>query len=211
MALILGLAVGSRALPTAGAATAVAVRYHSVAGSKVMVRGHSTLHNWSVKSSTLSGKMILSGHWPTASGQGMTIDLLQVAIPVSTLKGSDGSGMTHTIMHALHRRKHPNITFILTHAKLQDAKPTKSGAYIFYAVGLLKINGIMRKEPMTLRVFPHRGGKVTVETRVKLKMRDFAVTPPTAMFGIIRSGNRITVSAAWQLAQASGGGKSGSK
>ena len=209
MALVLGLAMCSITLPAAVAATAVT--YHSAAGSTVVVRGHSTLHNWSAKSSTLTGKMILSGHWPVASGQSMTIDLLHVAIPVSTLKGSDGGGMTHTIMHSLHRRQHPNITFILTHAKLQNSKPTKSGGYIFHTAGLLKINGIMRKEPMTLRITPHRSGNITVQTRVKLKMRDFAVMPPTAMFGIIRSANAITVRAVWRLAEAKSGVKGGSK
>ena len=207
MAVILGLMISSNALPAAVAATAVT--YHSAAGSKVVVRGHSTLHDWSVKSSTLTGKMILSG--PVVSGKHVTVDLLHVAIPVSTLKGSDGSGMTHTIMHALHRKQHPNITFVLTHAKLQNSKPAKSGGYIFQTAGLLKINGIMRKEPMTLRITPHGSGKMTVQTRVKLKMRDFSVKPPTAMFGIIRSANAITVSANWQLAEVNSGEKPGSK
>ena len=71
------------------------------------------------------------------SGKTVAMDLLHVAIPVATLKGSDGSGMTDTIMHALHRRQHPQITFILTHAEPQNAKPTKSGTYMFHAVGLL--------------------------------------------------------------------------
>lgn len=207
MALMLGLMISSNALTAAVAATAIT--YHSAAGSTVVVRGHSTLHNWSVRTSTLTGTMILSGHWPMVSGQSTTLDSLHVAIPVSTLKGSDGSGMTHTIMHSLHRRQHPNITFILTHAKLQNAKPTKSGTYIFHTLGLLKINGIMRKGSLTLRITPRRSGKVTVQTRVKLKMRDFAVTPPTTMLGIIRSSNAIKISAKWQLTKAAGGRKSG--
>ncbi|MGC8539357.1 MAG: hypothetical protein ACP5QA_01880 [Phycisphaerae bacterium] len=207
MALMLGLVISSNALTATVAA--MAITYHSAGGSTVVVRGHSTLHNWSVRSSTLTGKMILSG--PTASGKSVAMDLLHVAIPVSTLKGSDGSGMTDTIMHALHRRQHPHITFILTHAKPQKAKPTKSGTYIFHAVGLLKINGIMRKESLKLLVTPHRGGNVTVQTRVKLKMRDFAVTPPTTMLGIIRSSNAVTISAKWQLTKAQDGRKPGSK
>ena len=207
MALILGAAISSNAL--SAAVTTTAVTYRSAAGSKVVVRGHSTLHNWSVRSSTLTGRMILSG--PMASGKSVTMDLLHVVIPVSTLKGSDGSGMTDTIMHALHQRQHPHITFILTHAEPHNAKPTKSGTYIFRTAGLLKIDGIMRRESMTLSVTPHRGGKVTVQTRVKLKMRDFSVKPPTAMFGIIRSANAITVSANWQLAEVKSGEKLGSK
>ncbi|MHB1767994.1 MAG: YceI family protein [Phycisphaerae bacterium] len=176
--------------------------YIGAPGSKVVVRGHSTLHDWSVTSSTLNGKVILSGHWRTTHGQAISIALLHLRIPVTTLKGSDGSGMTNTIMRALHRKQHPTITFIVTHAKLLPQRKTTTGSYLFRTAGLLKINGIMRKEAMTLRVGPLANGSLTVQTLVKLKMRDFNVTPPTAMFGIIRSGNAITVSATWKLAKA---------
>lgn len=176
--------------------------YIDAPGSKVVVRGHSTLHDWSVSSSTLNGKLILSGHWRTTHGQAISIELLHLSIPVTTLKGSDGSGMTNTIMHALHRKQHPMITFIVTHAKLQPQQKSNAGSYLFRTAGLLKINGIMRKEAMTLRVGPLANGSLTLQTLVKLKMRDFNVTPPTAMFGIIRSGNAITVSATWKLAKA---------
>lgn len=195
------LAIATVAAPVAPSAVK-RTPYIGAPGSKVVVRGHSTLHDWSVSSSTLRGKLILSGHWRTTHGQTISIELLHLSIPVATLKGSDGSGMTKTIMHALHRKQHPMITFIVTHAKLLRQQKTKTGTYLFRTAGLLKINGIMRKAAMTLRVGPLANGSLTVRTLVKLKMRDFNVTPPTAMFGIIRSGNAITVSATWQLAKA---------
>jgi|GEM_PF-596650 len=195
------LAIATVAAPVAHSAVKRTL-YIGAPGSKVVVRGHSTLHDWSVTSNTLNGKLILAGHWRTTHGQAISIELLHLSIPVATLKGSDGSGMTKTIMHALHRKQHPTITFIVTHAKLQPQQKPNAGTYLFRTAGLLKINGIMRKEAMTLRVGPLANGSLTVQTLVKLKMRDFNVTPPTAMFGIIRSGNAITVSATWQLAKA---------
>ena len=206
----LNLSVESaNAMPAERSASAAAHRtvYNGASGSKVVVRGKSTLHNWSVLSSTLNGKMIVSGYWSARPGQAVGIELLHLSIPVATLKGSDGSGMTHTIMHALHRKQHPLITFTVTQAKLLRRPKTRTGNYLFRATGLLKINGIMRRQAMTLRIRPMDHGRLTVQTVVKLKMRDFNVTPPTAMFGIIRSSNHISVSATWRLAKAVRSGK----
>ena len=180
------------------AAATQRMEYIGAVGSKVVVHGHSTLHNWSVTGRTLNGKLILAGHW--TSQPTINIELLHVTIPVATLKGSDGSGMTDTVMHALHRKTHPDITFIVTHARPQPQN--KHGIYLFRTAGLLKINGIMRKEYMTLQIVPHAHGLVTVNTRLTLKMRDFNVTPPTAMFGIIRAGNTIKIDASWHLSKA---------
>lgn len=180
------------------AAATQRMEYIGAVGSKVVVHGHSTLHNWSVTGGTLNGKLILAGHW--TSPPTIDIELLHVTIPVATLKGSDGSGMTDTVMHALHRKTHPDITFIVTHARPQPQN--KPGIFLFRTAGLLKINGIMRKENMTLQIVRHAHGFITVKTRVTLKMRDFNVTPPTAMFGIIRAANAIKIDASWHLSEA---------
>ncbi len=181
------------------AATATPMTYVPAAGSVVMVKGKSTLHAWSAKSTVINGRVIFSGHWHETSPDFMTIKLIHLTIPVGTLKGSDGSGMTNAMMEALHRREHPDITFILTKAHLSRRPSAKNKTYLCNTSGLLKINGIMHAVKLALIVLPHPGGKMTIQTDTKIKMRDYRVTPPTAMFGLLRAANSITVRVTWQL------------
>ncbi len=173
--------------------------YISAAGSRVVVKGRSTLHHWSASSTSLNGRVVFTGHRLGKGSDALQLKLIRLSIPVTSLKGSDGSGMTHTIYHSLHSRQHPNITFILTGASLNKGAVPHHGSKTFIASGLLKVNGIMRAVKLTLSITFHPGGKATIQTVAKLKMSEFGVKPPTAMFGIIRSSNAITVTATWQL------------
>lgn len=181
------------------AATATQMTYVPAAGSVVIVKGKSTLHAWSAQSTVINGRVVFSGHWHGTNPHFITINLIHLKIPAGTLKGSDGSGMTDAMMEALHRREHPDITFILTKVHLYKGPSAKNKTYLFNTSGLLKINGIMHTVKLALTVLPHAGGKVTIQTHTKIKMRDYRVTPPTAMFGLLRSANSITVSVTWRL------------
>ncbi len=40
---------------------------------------------------------------------------------------------------------------------------------------------------------------LSIATKTPLKMTDYGMTPPTAMFGMIRSGDAVTVEVTWKL------------
>ena len=199
-------------MPIAGAAAAIpsGVTYVSSAkAGEVVVNGTSTLHAWSLQSGAILGHAVLM--LPTKSkarttlpavaqtGSPAAIRSIRLAIPVASLKSSEGGGMDSTVYDSLKQRQHPVITYRLTAATLQARPSRREPEYRFAAIGRLTVAGVTRPLKLQLGVLPRPHGRLTVSTTVRMKMTDFGVAPPTAMFGIIRSGNSITVKVTWRL------------
>ncbi len=182
---------------------------------EVVVSGTSTLHNWTVKSSAIQGRLVLAlpakAGGPGTPGSRQTtkavapsaaIRAIQLRIPVATLKSSEGSGMDNTVYHALKRRQDPVISYRLIRATLSSVPSAQDPAYHFDTVGQLTVAGVTQQVTLELNVLPEPSNQLTVTTTVPLKMTQFGVKPPTAMFGLIRSGDAIAVKATWLLTEA---------
>ena len=52
---------------------------------------------------------------------------------------------------------------------------------------------------LQLDAMPHDQQGLTITTECGLKMTDYGVKPPTAMFGVIKSGDAISVKIKWEL------------
>ncbi len=182
---------------------------------EVVVSGTSTLHNWTVKSSAIQGRLVLAlpakAGGPGTHGSRQTtkavapsaaIRAIQLRIPVATLKSSEGSGMDNTVYHALKRRQDPVISYRLIRATLGSVPSAQDPAYHFDTVGQLTVAGVTQQVTLELNVWPEPSNQLTVTTMVPLKMTQFGVKPPTAMFGLIRSGDAIAVKATWLLTEA---------
>lgn len=160
------------------------------------VSGTSTLHNWSAKSTLLSGSLVCTGKW---IGAAPTLDSIQLTIPVNSLHSSEGGGMDDNMYDALKSKANPNITFSLARAKLKSAPTKDDPVFHFTATGQLTIAGNTRSIDLTLDITPGQNDALTISTQTQMKMTDFDVKPPTAMLGMIKSGDAVTVNATWRL------------
>ena len=192
------------ACPVYAAAVVDVAQYVTAPGGSLVIHGTSTLHNWSAQTKGLSGRAVLDGTWTGRGAQALELKSIHLVIAVKTLKSSEGGGMDDTMYGALHRRKHALITYQLTTASLHAPPAGKNAPAVFNTTGKLRVNGVTRSVPLVLTVTPLANGDLSIATTVKLKMTEFGVKPPTAMFGIIRSGNAITVYATWLLAAKAG-------
>jgi polyisoprenoid-binding protein YceI len=186
---------GLAAAPTTGPAAAELTS--AVDSGTATVSGTSTLHDWTVKSTTIIGKIQSSGSW-TATPP--TLESIQLSIPVNTLKSSEGSGMDDKVYDALKMKANPLITYALTLATLKSAPSKDDPEYHYDAAGQLTIAGTTRTVNLTLDVTPANNGTLSIATQTPLKMTDFGMTPPTAMLGMIKSGDAVTVKVTRQLA-----------
>lgn len=185
----------------AGAMSAARARpYKTTRGGSLVINGTSTFHNWTAKSQTLIGTASFTGRWTGHGASAISLQAVDLTIPVKSLKSSEGGGMDGTMYSAMHRRKHPLATYQLTKAKLERGPTDETGTCAFKTLGVLTINGVAKNIRLVLNVARLPGGGMTITTGIKLKMTDFGITPPTAMFGVIRSGNAITITATWNLA-----------
>jgi len=177
-----------------------AVQYASSADSgQALVSGTSTLHAWTVKSTTIQGNAGFSGPLKADSASTVTLQSIDFSVPVDSLKSTEGSGMDSTMYDALKLKQFPSITFSLTKANLKTAPTAQDPAYHFDATGTLTIAGAARPWGLSVDVLPHDNGLLTVSTEAGMKMSDFGVKPPTAMLGMIKSGDAVTVKVTWQL------------
>jgi polyisoprenoid-binding protein YceI len=160
------------------------------------VSGTSTLHDWSAKSTVLNGSLICSGKW---IGAAPTLDSIQLTIPVNSLHSSEGEGMDDNMYDALKSKADPNITFSLAQAKLKSAPTKDDPLYHYAATGQLTIAGYTRSIDLTLDIMPGQNDALTISTQTQMKMTDFNVKPPTAMLGMIKSGDAVTVNVTWRL------------
>ena len=67
------------------------------------------------------------------------------------------------------------------------------------STGDLTVSGKTRPIDLELHIVPHGNGQVTISTNTSLKMTDFGVKPPTAMLGMIKSGDAVNVKVDWEL------------
>lgn len=179
--------------------------------SSVKVDGTSTLHDWTVKSDSISGTASFPGRWNKKGD--LRPDLqnkteqpaFDATIQVKTLTSGE-SGMDDTMFDAMNKDKFQTITYKLTSATLKDTDPSH-GVYRYDTTGDLTVHGVTQKISMVLTVQQLAKERVTISGKTDLKMTQFKIDPPTAMLGMIKSGNKITVTVRWLLQRATPVGK----
>jgi polyisoprenoid-binding protein YceI len=149
------------------------------AKSTMTIDGTSNVHDWTENVETINGSLTA-----TLSGNALSeIASFTMSIPVSSIK-SGKSGMDKNTYTALKSDKHPNIKFNLQSTKIAGNDITVTGT--------LEIAGT--KKTVTFPVkYSVTGGNPGISGSYKMKMTDFNVEPPTALFGTISTGNDVTI------------------
>jgi polyisoprenoid-binding protein YceI len=177
-----------------------AIQYvSSVDPGQALVSGTSTLHDWTVKSDIVKGNAEFSGQWQAASAATIMLQSVDVAVPVDSLKSTEGGSMDKTMYDALNLKQYPTITYSLIKATLKPSSSPQGSAYHFDTTGRLTVAGAAHQINLDLAVLPQGDGRLSITTDIAMKMTDFGVKPPTAMLGVIKSGDAIDVKINWQL------------
>lgn len=111
-----------------------------------------------------------------------------VTVPVERVRCGNRA-MEEDLYRAVNSRAHPNIYYRVNRADVYIADGDPRRVLI---TGILELNGVER--PVTVRAVaeaPNAPGRVVGSAT--LLLTDFGVTPPTAMLGLIRAGNRIVI------------------
>lgn len=156
--------------------------------ASVTVKGTSTLHDWTVTAEQVSD-------FPTKITiefkEGQNIQNFAFKVKTTSLDGGRGAAMNSKIKKALKATTHPYIKYQQTKsAKIGNVDT--NGNFTLVSNGVLEIAGI--KKAVSVKV----AGKL-VDNRLvlsgskALKMTDFKIKPPTAMFGQIKTKDDITV------------------
>ncbi|MFM2290390.1 MAG: hypothetical protein RIS29_203 [Bacteroidota bacterium] len=142
--------------------------------------GTTNVHDFQSKVTQASGELVIANSKP----QSMTIE-----IPVKGIKSNEKLMDTKTYS-AFNADKNPIITFKLTDASsLQVA----GSDITVNALGNLTINGVTKKVTLKSTGKVIKPGIYEFKGSVALKMTDFKMSPPTAMLGVMKVGDAVTL------------------
>jgi polyisoprenoid-binding protein YceI len=170
-------------------ATAQSTYILSAKDSYMVIKGTSTLHEWQCKVEQTSGQMVAEAD----AGTIKSIKSLVLNAIVSSIKSIDEKGayyekgMDKNVYRALKSDKFPNITFTLQ--RIQKSSVAGKNT-VWEGAGVLKMAGAQREIVVKAKSSVVNGG-VLFEGSVPLKMTDYNVEPPTAIFGTIQTGNEV--------------------
>ena len=153
--------------------------------SELRVLGTSNIHDWELEATRMKGKISLKqseGHLQEVS------DLSFSVKSESLLSGK--SGMDKNTFKALKTEDHPTISFQLK--SVEAIKATQSGGYLLQTTGALTIAGVTKAVAVEFQA-ELTADSIRLSGSKKLRMTQFEVEPPTALFGTIKTGDDIQI------------------
>jgi polyisoprenoid-binding protein YceI len=159
----------------------------------MQIQGTSTLHDWTCSVTKVDGsiemdsKVLAKGIWSENS----KIKSLKVSVPVESIKSPRGAAMEKKLYNALKYEKHPSIIFTLNNIK---TIPSKTGSSQLDASGTLNVAGVEKPISLSVNATFTAEKNLSFAGSYSINMKDFDVEPPSAMFGQIVSGEKVTIS-----------------
>ena len=161
------------------------------ADSKLWIEGTSNLHGWSCKAEKFDAAIELDAAAiaELATATPKVLKRVEVKVPVKALKCGHG-GMDDNLYKALKADETPEISYILA---TFDAAAGEGEGFTLKTNGTLAIAGKENKLAMDVVATRLPDGTVKATGMVAIKMTDFGIKPPTAMFGTLRTGDEVKV------------------
>ncbi len=150
------------------------------------IDGSSNVHDWT----STATEVLVTGQFQSTGGTITSIEQLNVRVPVRKIKSTKGSIMDNKTYDALNASKFPNITFKATNVDV-DGDNIK-------ATGTLTIAGRYRTVTILAKGKAVSGG-YEISGSYDLKMSQYAIERPTAMFGTVATTDDIKIKFAVRL------------
>lgn len=166
------------ALPTRSAS---AQDYELAADSRIWIEGVSNRDDWTVFANEVSGHA-------THSDGSLVPSALQIRVVAAEIKSNRSTIMDRLIHDALNVDEHPSVTY-----ELIGAESAGGSAAMVKTTGGLTLTDTTREIEMDVESQRLDDGSIRFTGSVPLKMSDYGIQPPTAMFGALRTGDDVTV------------------
>lgn len=160
--------------------------------SKLWIEGTSNLHAWSCKATTLDAAVELDAATATqvSVAPPKALKRVQVKVPVKSIKCGHG-GMDDNLYKALKADESPDISYIM--ATFDAAPGEAKDSFTLHTVGTLTIAGKENNLAMDVTATRMPDGTVKAVGVVPIKMTDYGIKPPTAIFGRLKTGDEVKI------------------
>ena len=175
--------------------------------SHVKIDGTSNIHDWTIKGSVIDGyidvnetcRLNLTVKELSSDFKKIKASLkTHVEIPIKSLK-SGHSGMDKNTYKALKRKQYPKIIYDLNSVSIKTPPNPPNLTAEFNTIGDLSIAGVSRTVKMAVTAKALEDQHFEVSGKTSVKMTDFGITPPSALFGLLKSGDQITIHFMWTI------------
>ena len=160
--------------------------------SRLWIEGTSNLHDWSCKAEQLDAAVELdkaiAAQLNTAPPK--ALKRVEVKVPVKALKCGHGA-MDNNLYKALNADASPDVTYIL--ATFEAVPGETTDTFALKTVGTLRVAGRENKVAMDVTATRMADGTVKATGTVPIKMTDYGIKPPTAIFGRLKTGDEVKV------------------
>ncbi|MGM0507062.1 MAG: YceI family protein [Bacteroidota bacterium] len=164
--------------------------YNLGSESELAVEGTSNVRDWDGVASDLSGTLQLAGAVTSLDElQSADLNSLSLEIPVKGLENDSGK-LTKNMHKYLKEKDHPVITFKLTGV---DELVVNGSTAELTSRGEVSVAGVTQPITISNEMSLQDDGTLVVTGVQDLKMTDFEIDPPTAMFGAIRAVDEVQV------------------
>ncbi len=180
--------LGALAATAAGQAT---TRVSVAPDSKLWIEGTSNLHGWSCAAEKFDAAIELDAAAVAdlATATPKLLKRVEVKVPVKSLK-CDHGGMDGNVYKALKADASPEISYIMA---TFDAVPGEADGFTLKTTGTLTLAGKENTLAMDVTATRMPDGTVKATGVVPIKMTDYGIKPPTAIFGTLRTGDEVKV------------------
>ena len=156
--------------------------------SRLWLEGDSNVRRWSCLAGELIPEFTLHRDLPTDPP--IRVEEATVRVPVGRIECGSGR-MNRDLRAALRAVEHPEITFDVTDARFGSAGVR--GRVDVTATGRLTVAGVSRALELQVAGTDTGDGALRLRGGVAIQMTDFAIAPPTALLGLVRAKDEVTI------------------
>lgn len=192
-------------------AAAESTQFVAGPASELILEGSSNVANWRCKGTTLDGRMEVAaplsrindvidrvedgniGVWMSNPSQGrFPQPTFRLRVPVRSLRCLNRQ-MDNDMYEALRAQAHPVIEFQFADVTGGIEHDIDGGSYRTTIAGTLTLAGAQKQIEVDVEARRLSPDRFRLRARLPLKMTDFRITPPTALFGMVKARNELTV------------------
>ena len=158
--------------------------------SRLWLEGSSNVRDWRCEATSLDASVDIDDAMHPIGPTAARVRGVQVRVPTHALT-CGRSQMDHIMYKALHVDDAPECRQIVGRF---DVVSTATGARPTLVMqGTLRIAGRERVVRMPVELEEQPDGSVRAKGALPILMTDYGISPPTALFGVVRTENRIVV------------------
>ncbi len=171
-------------------------KYKTLTGSKIWIEGTSTINDFTCSTTQVVGYGYLAKRSvPADNYQNNSVkDSEEVVITINVRSFDCGrTAMNHDMYHAMKSDRFPVIRYRLVSAKLLSDPDSVGSTFTIDSKGKMTIAGKTNIVKIKMKVQQLQKGEFKLTGSEPISMHDYGITPPTALWGLIRAHDKLVV------------------